>query len=1068
MSVWRPVRISLVLWLAGVAQIGFVAAQTPAGAVLSGRPGRLLEGPRDAAPSLRLERLPRARAGLSLQKPRTSRLDSKLDRIASEVAASLSSAFMLDARLDGVAPVPVTIRLAGISPALIKVMIERRGGRAVRARGDVIEAYVPAGALRAIAEQPAVLSVRRILPPVPLVTSSGTIVHNSPEWNSSGFTGAGIKVGIIDVGFRGYSALAGTELPAAVHARCYTRPGEFTSNPAHCETSTSHGTAVAEAVVDTAPGVSLYIANPLSFGDLQDTVTWMAAEGVHVVNHSVGWIWTGPGDGTSIYADAPLTAVDAAVRAGIVWVNAAGNHALASWSGPFVDVDGNGLLEYSAGGAEVNSVHLRAGETLIAQARWDDTWGAAARDLDLYLLNGSLSVVEASLDVQQGAPGAVPFEALAYTAPVSGTYHLVIHRSAGTPPPWVQLQAFTGQTLGTRVAAYSIANPAESANPGLLATGAAPWHSTSTIEPFSSRGPTRDQRMKPDLVGADGGNSATLGVWYGTSQAAPHVAGLAALVRQAMPGLAPGQVAAYLKTHADPRSAPVPNNVWGHGFAVLPAPVPIEQSTTIEPGGPTLPAEWKALFGLDALADSGGDRPDADPDGDGMTNWEEYQAGTHPLGFYSRYLAEGATSTFFDVSLAVANPSRTLPARTLLRFLQSDGSIARHFVVVPPLTRYTLDAKTVPGLGTAAFSTVVESDTDVVVERTMTWDARGYGSHAEAAASSPASTWYLAEGATHPGFNLFYLLQNPHPVPVTVEVRYLRPAPAPPVLASYAVAPHSRFNIWVNQVFGLASTAVSAVITAPADRPILVERAMYLDTPGHPFGAGHASLGVTAPSTEWFFAEGATGPFFDMFILIANPGHDAAQIQARYLLPDGTVVTKPYVIAPESRFNIWVDQEDRALANTAVSVILESINGVPVVAERSMWWPNPGWHEAHNSAGATKRGPRWVVAGGESGGPRRAETYVLIANTSAHPASIRLTLFDEQSSRTESLFTIAPHSRFSVPVGGGTETAAYRFGALIESLGANPADLVVERATYSDAEGVTWAAGSNVLGTRLP
>jgi hypothetical protein len=43
-----------------------------------------------------------------------------------------------------------------------------------------------------------------------------------------------------------------------------------------------------------------------------------------------------------------------------------------------------------------------------------------------------------------------------------------------------------------------------------------------------------------------------------------------------------------------------------------------------------------------------------------------------------------------------------------------------------------------------------------------------------------------------------------------------------------------------------------------------------------------------------------------------------------------------------------------------------------------------------------------------------------------------------------------------------------RFGVTVESLGATPAQLVVERAMYSDAGGVTWAAGSNALATRLP
>ena len=37
--------------------------------------------------------------------------------------------------------------------------------------------------------------------------------------------------------------------------------------------------------------------------------------------------------------------------------------------------------------------------------------------------------------------------------------------------------------------------------------------------------------------------------------------------------------------------------------------------------------------------------------------------------------------------------------------------------------------------------------------------------------------------------------------------------------------------------------------------------------------------GVTAAQTRWFLAEGATGSFFNMFILVANPSSDAADVQ---------------------------------------------------------------------------------------------------------------------------------------------------------------------------------------------
>ncbi len=93
------------------------------------------------------------------------------------------------------------------------------------------------------------------------------------------------------------------------------------------------------------------------------------------------------------------------------------------------------------------------------------------------------------------------------------------------------------------------------------------------------------------------------------------------------------------------------------------------------------------------------------------------------------------------------------------------------------------------------------------------------------------------------------------------------------------------------------------------DQPILVERAMYRTVGGQVFAAGHASAGVTAAATSWFLAEGATGDFFDLFVLLANPNTTPADVEIRYLLTDGTVLTKVYTVAPESRRTIYVDDE---------------------------------------------------------------------------------------------------------------------------------------------------------------
>jgi hypothetical protein len=273
------------------------------------------------------------------------------------------------------------------------------------------------------------------------------------------------------------------------------------------------------------------------------------------------------------------------------------------------------------------------------------------------------------------------------------------------------------------------------------------------------------------------------------------------------------------------------------------------------------------------------------------------------------------------------------------------------------------------------------------------------------------------------------------------------------------------------------------VITASA--PIVAERAMYFSKRGQPFAAGHESAGVTAPALEWFFAEGATGSFFDLFLLLANPGATDAAVTVEYLLAGGGTATKSYTVAAGSRVTVWVDDEQlpagsgqRPLADVAVSMRVRSTNAVPIIAERTMWWPGPTvsadyWYEAHNSPGATVTATRWATGGGETGGG--AETYILIANPGATAGRAVVTFapdlgatpFGFADQRT--IVDLPAKSRTSIAIGSRfTVFGTMRYGVLVESIGPNPVPIVVERATYASPGGVTWASGGNALAAPLP
>jgi uncharacterized repeat protein (TIGR01451 family) len=491
--------------------------------------------------------------------------------------------------------------------------------------------------------------------------------------------------------------------------------------------------------------------------------------------------------------------------------------------------------------------------------------------------------------------------------------------------------------------------------------------------------------------------------------------------------------------------------------------------------GDGLPDAWETQFGLAAQSGYGADGAAGDPDDDGRTNAQEYGDGTHPRGFSTRYLAEGARNSFFQVQLALLNVG-TAPARVLRRYLQPGGAPLSVFEILAPGQRKTITSQELDRLSSPDFSTVVESDEEVVFDRTMSWGG-GYGSHAESGVPKPSTTWYLAEGSTSGDFSLFYLLQNANQAATSVTIRFLLPFGQAPIDRQYALPPNSRTTIPVDALGGvLAATDVSAVITSAL--PIIVERAMYRSTPTQAFAAGHGSAGVTAAATSWFLAEGATGPFFDCFILLANPQTQPATATIDYLLSDGRTFSKSYTVPAEGRFTVWVDNEEipagsglKPLDNVAVSSTVTS--DVPIIVERTMWWPSPAfsadfWTEAHNSPGATATGLEWAMAEGEVGGPQAAETYILIANTSTFAGSARVTLYFEDGTSAQRDFALLPRSRRNVNVSADfPEAAGKRFGSRVLSLGTTPAQIVVERAMYTSPGGVAWAAGTNALASRL-
>lgn len=488
-----------------------------------------------------------------------------------------------------------------------------------------------------------------------------------------------------------------------------------------------------------------------------------------------------------------------------------------------------------------------------------------------------------------------------------------------------------------------------------------------------------------------------------------------------------------------------------------------------------MPDSWEALFGLNP---SDASDAAADADNDGATNLQEHQAGTHPQGTETRFLAEGAANAFFRTDLHLFNPAAAA-ASVVVRLLGQNGQVTSRAFPLPAQGMVTLTPLTVPVDSSAfpapdqAFSIVVESTQVLAVERAMTWgddDGTARGSHLESAVAGPGTNWYFAEGATHGGFDEFLLLQNANAADVTATVRYFRPTPHPMVRRTYVVPAHSRRTVWIDEEPGLEATDVSMSIEATA--PILAERAQYLSTLEGPFVAGHDGAGLPSLATEWFVAEGATGSFFDLYVLVGNPGTTDASLRLTYLLPDGTSFEKPYIAAAESRLTIGVDGEDARLAATAVSIVVRSVNDVPIIVERALWWPSPAWYEGSLSAATTVKGRRWAMASGPIGsaGSAQVATYLLIANPEPIAGNVTLDFFDGDSTTPRCTKTVAipAQSRTTFGLADECGTSLQGVSQIAGTVTSDGPAIVVERSTYTSSPTRFWTTGSSAGLTLLP
>ena len=451
--------------------------------------------------------------------------------------------------------------------------------------GGIVQAHVPLSVLAQVAD---VAGVQSVTPPVygfsnagSALTAGDAILSFDDLRAAQGVDGSGVTVGVISDGIAGLAtAVASGDLPATSE----TRPGGTLTATGGGVISTSfradgdleaglsggagaEGTAILEIVHDIAPGAQLLFANFETSLEFMDAVDFLASVS-DVVIDDIGFFGAPTDQSSDIStntADA-LTDLGNPIRA---YVTSVGNRAEDHYEETYVDsgADGFPLLGVpgglhlfgptsattdclDVGDDTANFVFLKPGKPTEIWLTWDDTFGSATTNYDLFLRKFPAGpIVDFSVDNNLITGDPLEFVTFTNSGATTEVYDIFIV-NFGDSSPAKKLELFVrggipcsnGTTMRYNTVAGSV--PAQSdAGGGVLSVGAISAFDlgNDTIEPFSSQGPAGNGALKPDVTAIDGvavtGAAGFPSTFFGTSAAAPHVAALAALLLQMRPDL---------------------------------------------------------------------------------------------------------------------------------------------------------------------------------------------------------------------------------------------------------------------------------------------------------------------------------------------------------------------------------------------------------------------------------------------------------------------------------------------------------------------------------------------------